>query len=80
MSQTRSHILFLPRRYVVCARNGEESNLLAVVYSGIILFHCCRAINPGDELLVWPSSKLLAQFTDVWTQVWFSRVNGTGTF
>uniref|UniRef100_H3DAC1 PR domain containing 9 n=1 Tax=Tetraodon nigroviridis TaxID=99883 RepID=H3DAC1_TETNG len=60
-------------RYVICARNKEESNLSAVEYNGIILFHCSRAINPGDELLVWPSGKLFAHFTDSWTQVWFSR-------
>eukprot|EP00066_Takifugu_rubripes_P011747 XP_011601013.1 PREDICTED: histone-lysine N-methyltransferase PRDM9-like isoform X1 [Takifugu rubripes] len=66
-------------RYVTCARNKEESNLLAVEYNSIVLFHCSRTINPGDELLVWPSSKLLAHFTDIWSQVWFSRANGTGS-
>lgn len=73
------HPLFA-HRYVTCARNKDESNLLAVEYNSIVLFHCSRTINPGDELLVWPSSKLLAHFTDIWSQVWFSRANGTGTF
>ncbi|KAG7227686.1 hypothetical protein INR49_029448, partial [Caranx melampygus] len=62
-------------RYVNCARNKDETNLLAVQYKGSILFHCCRTIQPGDELMVWPSSKLLNQFSEAWTQMWFMRLN-----
>uniref|UniRef100_A0A8C2XC88 Uncharacterized protein n=1 Tax=Cyclopterus lumpus TaxID=8103 RepID=A0A8C2XC88_CYCLU len=50
-------------RYVNCARNKDETNLLAVQYKGSILFHCCRDIHPGDELMVWPSAKFLAHNT-----------------
>uniref|UniRef100_UPI0037E976CA histone-lysine N-methyltransferase PRDM9 n=1 Tax=Semicossyphus pulcher TaxID=241346 RepID=UPI0037E976CA len=64
-------------RYVNCARNKDETNLLAVQYKGSILFHCCRTIHPGDELMVWPSSKLLDHFSDAWTQVWLMKLNAT---
>nr|XP_020480995.1 zinc finger protein 271-like isoform X1 [Monopterus albus]XP_020480997.1 zinc finger protein 271-like isoform X1 [Monopterus albus]XP_020480998.1 zinc finger protein 271-like isoform X1 [Monopterus albus]XP_020480999.1 zinc finger protein 271-like isoform X1 [Monopterus albus]XP_020481000.1 zinc finger protein 271-like isoform X1 [Monopterus albus] len=60
-------------RYVNFARNREEANLLAVQYKGSILFHCCRPIHPGDELLLWPSSKLLSHFSEAWNQVFFMK-------
>ncbi|KAM3592537.1 uncharacterized protein V6R79_020909 [Siganus canaliculatus] len=62
-------------RYVNCARNKDEANLLAVQYKGSILFHCCQVINPGDELMVWPSNKLLETFSEAWTQVWLMKLN-----
>ncbi|KAK2831836.1 hypothetical protein Q7C36_016922 [Tachysurus vachellii] len=40
-------------RYVNCARNSEEKNLMAFQYRGGILYRCCQAIKPGQELLVW---------------------------
>ncbi|KAB5576675.1 hypothetical protein PHYPO_G00200400 [Pangasianodon hypophthalmus] len=40
-------------RYVNCARNEEEQNLVAFNFRGGILYRCCRPINPGQELLVW---------------------------
>ncbi|XP_034413838.1 histone-lysine N-methyltransferase PRDM9-like isoform X2 [Cyclopterus lumpus] len=64
-------------RYVNCARNKDETNLLAVQYKGSILFHCCRDIHPGDELMVWPSAKFLAQFSEAWSQVWVMKLNAT---
>ncbi|KAF5890774.1 histone-lysine N-methyltransferase PRDM9-like, partial [Clarias magur] len=39
-------------RYVNCARNDKEQNLVAFQYRGGFLFRCCRPINPGKELLV----------------------------
>ncbi|KAM6964362.1 histone-lysine N-methyltransferase PRDM9 [Tautogolabrus adspersus] len=64
-------------RYVNFARNKDETNLLAVQYKGSILFHCCRTVLPGDELMVWPSSKLLDHFSEAWMQVWLMRLNAT---
>ncbi|KAG7321541.1 hypothetical protein KOW79_014399 [Hemibagrus wyckioides] len=40
-------------RYVNCAPNSEEKNLMAYQYQGGILYRCCQAIKPGQELLVW---------------------------
>ncbi|XP_041830044.1 histone-lysine N-methyltransferase PRDM9-like isoform X2 [Melanotaenia boesemani] len=62
-------------RYVNFARNKEETNLLAVQYKGSILFHCCRTIHTGDELMVWPSRKLLTQSSEPWNQKWFLQLN-----
>uniref|UniRef100_A0A3Q0RRX9 PR domain containing 9 n=1 Tax=Amphilophus citrinellus TaxID=61819 RepID=A0A3Q0RRX9_AMPCI len=53
-------------RYVNRARNKDEANLLAIQYKGSILFHCCRSINAGDELMVWPSYKLHTHFSETW--------------
>ncbi|KAG7316234.1 hypothetical protein KOW79_019775 [Hemibagrus wyckioides] len=39
-------------RYVNCARNDAEQNLVACRYRGEILYRCCQPINPGQELLV----------------------------
>ncbi|KAM9336325.1 histone-lysine N-methyltransferase PRDM9 [Symphorus nematophorus] len=61
-------------RYVSCARNKDETNLLAVQHKGSILFHCCRTIHPGDELMVWPSSKLHSNFSEAWSQVWSMKL------
>ncbi|MCJ8732996.1 hypothetical protein PDJAM_G00217920 [Pangasius djambal] len=40
-------------RYVNCARNDEEQNLVAFQYRGGIIYRSCRPIKPGQELLVW---------------------------
>ncbi|XP_069016324.1 histone-lysine N-methyltransferase PRDM9 [Embiotoca jacksoni] len=64
-------------RYVNRARNRDETNLLAVQYKGSILFHCCRTIQTGDELMVWPSGKLLANFSDAWAQMRLLKLNAT---
>ncbi|XP_062862113.1 zinc finger protein 675-like isoform X2 [Trichomycterus rosablanca] len=40
-------------RYVNCARNEDEQNLIAFQYKGGILYRCCRPIKPEQELLLW---------------------------
>ncbi|XP_058247607.1 histone-lysine N-methyltransferase PRDM7-like [Hemibagrus wyckioides] len=40
-------------RYVNCARDEEEQNLVAIKYRGGILYRSCRPINSEQELLVW---------------------------
>ncbi|KAF4081649.1 hypothetical protein AMELA_G00163500 [Ameiurus melas] len=40
-------------RYVNCARNEEEQNLVAFQYRGGILYRCCQPIKKGQELLMW---------------------------
>lgn len=62
-------------RFVNVARNKEEANLRVVQYKGSILYHCCRTVHAGDELLVWPSSRMLDQFSEDWTQFWFTKLN-----
>ncbi|XP_041102665.1 probable histone-lysine N-methyltransferase PRDM7 [Polyodon spathula] len=40
-------------RYVNCARNDDEQNLVAFQYKGQIFYRSCKPIPPGCELLVW---------------------------
>ncbi|MXQ99832.1 hypothetical protein E5288_WYG012325 [Bos mutus] len=40
-------------RYVNCARDDEEQNLVALQYHGQIFYRTCRVVRPGCELLVW---------------------------
>nr|XP_061807199.1 histone-lysine N-methyltransferase PRDM9-like [Nerophis lumbriciformis] len=61
-------------RYINRARNRDESNLLAVQYKDSILYHCCRSVQAGDELLVWPSGELLAHFSSAWLQMWVTKL------
>ncbi|XP_067100916.1 histone-lysine N-methyltransferase PRDM9 [Osmerus mordax] len=60
-------------RYVNCARHEEETNLLVVQCRGSVLFHCCRSILAGEELMVWPSNQFVSQPTDAWNQIWFRK-------
>ncbi|MCI4380412.1 hypothetical protein PGIGA_G00239940 [Pangasianodon gigas] len=39
-------------RYVNCARNEREQNLVAFQYQGGILYRCSQPIEPGQELLM----------------------------
>ncbi|XP_040824899.1 probable histone-lysine N-methyltransferase PRDM7 [Ochotona curzoniae] len=40
-------------RYVNCAWNDEEQNLVAFQYHRQIFYHTCQVIKPGCELLIW---------------------------
>lgn len=40
-------------RYVNCARNEDEQNLIAYQYKGDIYYRSFKDIEPGKELLVW---------------------------
>ncbi|XP_043738784.1 probable histone-lysine N-methyltransferase PRDM7 [Cervus elaphus] len=40
-------------RYVNCARDNEEQNLVAFQYHGQIFYRTCQVVRPGCELLVW---------------------------
>ncbi|XP_060799622.1 histone-lysine N-methyltransferase PRDM9-like [Neoarius graeffei] len=50
-------------RYVNCARNDDEQNLVAFQYRGAILYRCCRPINPGQELLVWYEEEYIKELS-----------------
>ncbi|CDQ63770.1 unnamed protein product [Oncorhynchus mykiss] len=60
-------------RYVNCARNEEEGNLIALQYRGIVFFHCCRSIPPGDEFLFWPGDRFIERFRDPSDQIWLRK-------
>ncbi|KAM9500271.1 uncharacterized protein Hap1MRO34_018358 isoform 1-T3 [Clarias gariepinus] len=57
-------------RYVNCARNDEEQNLVAFQYRGGILFRCCRSINPGQELLVWFEDEYAKELSPAFDYLW----------
>ena len=40
-------------RYVNCARNESEQNLIAYQYRGQIYYRSFKPIHPGKELLVY---------------------------
>jgi hypothetical protein len=40
-------------RYVNCARNEDEQNLIAYQYKGEIYYRSFKEIPPETELLVW---------------------------
>ncbi|XP_060784375.1 histone-lysine N-methyltransferase PRDM9-like isoform X1 [Neoarius graeffei] len=57
-------------RYVNCARNDEEQNLVAFQYRGGILYRCCRPINPEQELLVWYDEEYAKELSPVFHKLW----------
>ncbi|VEN47515.1 unnamed protein product, partial [Callosobruchus maculatus] len=40
-------------RYVNCARNSDEQNLIAFQYDGKLFYRTCKNIGAGEELLVY---------------------------
>ncbi|XP_060784448.1 histone-lysine N-methyltransferase PRDM9-like isoform X1 [Neoarius graeffei] len=57
-------------RYVNCARNDEEQNLVAFQYQGGIVYRCCRPINPEQELLVWYEEEYAKELNPVFHDLW----------
>ena len=40
-------------RFVNCARDNKEQNLVAVQFRGEIFYKTCVSVEAGSELLVW---------------------------
>ena len=40
-------------RFVNCARNKEEQNLLASHHRGVVYYRTLKDVHPETELLVW---------------------------
>ncbi|KAM9487203.1 uncharacterized protein Hap1MRO34_007040 isoform 2-T2 [Clarias gariepinus] len=57
-------------RYVNCARNDGDQNLVAFQYQGGILYRCCRPINPGQELLVWYEEEYAKELSPAFAYLW----------
>ncbi|XP_046715469.1 histone-lysine N-methyltransferase PRDM9-like isoform X2 [Silurus meridionalis] len=64
-------------RYVNCARNEQEQNLVAFQYRGGILYRCCQPIKTGQELLMWYKDDygkdLGLEFDYLWKKKCFSN-------
>ncbi|XP_060789183.1 histone-lysine N-methyltransferase PRDM9-like [Neoarius graeffei] len=57
-------------RYVNCARNDDEQNLVAFQHQEGILYRCCRPINPGQELLVWYEEEYARELSPAFDYLW----------
>ncbi|XP_037671730.1 probable histone-lysine N-methyltransferase PRDM7 [Choloepus didactylus] len=57
-------------RYVNCARDDEEQNLVAFQYHRQIFYRTCRAIRPGCELLVWYGDEYGQELGIKWGSKW----------
>ncbi|XP_007957509.1 probable histone-lysine N-methyltransferase PRDM7, partial [Orycteropus afer afer] len=69
-------------RYVNCARDEEEQNLVAFQYHRQIFYRTCRAIQPGCELLVWYGDEYGQELGIKWGSHWkkepTARTGGQG--
>ncbi|XP_066541993.1 histone-lysine N-methyltransferase PRDM9-like [Hoplias malabaricus] len=66
-------------RYVNCARNEEEQNLVAFQYQGGILYRCCRPIKSGQELLVWYSEDYARNLGITFDYLWNTKCSAKET-
>ncbi|XP_062856345.1 histone-lysine N-methyltransferase PRDM9-like [Trichomycterus rosablanca] len=64
-------------RYVNCARNDEEQNLVAFQYGGGILYRCCRPIQPGHELLVCYTEEYAKDLGSTFDHLWNIKCSST---
>ncbi|XP_072802989.1 histone-lysine N-methyltransferase PRDM7 isoform X2 [Vicugna pacos] len=64
-------------RYVNCARDDEEQNLVAFQYHRQIFYRTCRVVRPGCELLVWYGDEYGQELGIKWGSQW-KREHATG--
>ncbi|XP_053524346.1 histone-lysine N-methyltransferase PRDM7-like isoform X6 [Artibeus jamaicensis] len=57
-------------RFVNCARDDEEQNLVAFQYHRQIFYRTCRVIRPGHELLVWCGDEYGQELGSKWGGKW----------
>uniref|UniRef100_A0A8C2UI31 SET domain-containing protein n=1 Tax=Chinchilla lanigera TaxID=34839 RepID=A0A8C2UI31_CHILA len=57
-------------RYVNCARNEEEQNVVAFQYHRQIFYRTCQAIGPGSELFVWYGDEYGHELGLKWGSKW----------
>ncbi|XP_030069220.1 histone-lysine N-methyltransferase PRDM9 [Microcaecilia unicolor] len=57
-------------RFVNCARNEEEQNLVAFQYHGKIYYRSCKLIFPHCELLVWYGEEYGKELGIKWGIMW----------
>ncbi|XP_061085832.1 histone-lysine N-methyltransferase PRDM9-like [Conger conger] len=65
-------------RYVNCARNEEEQNLVAFQYRGSILYRCFNPIHPGQELLVWYGDDYAKDLGITFNDLWSNKCSARG--
>ncbi|KAM9033415.1 histone-lysine N-methyltransferase PRDM9-like isoform 1-T1 [Sarcophilus harrisii] len=67
-------------RYVNCAREEEEQNLVAFQYQRQIFYRTCRVIRPGCELLVWYGDEYGQELGIKWGRKWKRPLTGITDF
>lgn len=67
-----------PFRYVNCASNDEEKNLVAFQYRGGILYRCCRPIEAGHELMVWYDELYAKNLGFMFYYIWNRKCSAGG--
>ncbi|CDQ95387.1 unnamed protein product, partial [Oncorhynchus mykiss] len=65
-------------RYVNCARNEEEQNLVAFQYRGGILYRCCKPLAVGEELLVWYGEEYARDLGIIFDFLWDRKSSARG--
>ncbi|XP_046696244.1 histone-lysine N-methyltransferase PRDM9-like [Silurus meridionalis] len=65
-------------RYVNCARNDEEQNLVAFQYRGGIFYRCSRPIEPGQELLLWYGEEYAKDLSIAFHYLWKKKCFANG--
>ncbi|KAJ8364682.1 hypothetical protein SKAU_G00135130 [Synaphobranchus kaupii] len=60
-------------RYVNCARNEEEQNLVAFQNRGRVLYRCLRPIPLGQELLVWCADEYAKELGIICHSLWIKK-------
>ncbi|NIG61127.1 putative histone-lysine N-methyltransferase PRDM7 [Pontoporia blainvillei] len=65
-------------RYVNCARDEEEQNLVAFQYHRQIFYRTCRVVRPGCELLVWYGDEYSQELGIQQRSRWKSQLTAVG--
>ncbi|XP_067090248.1 histone-lysine N-methyltransferase PRDM9-like [Osmerus mordax] len=75
-AKTETHSNWM--RYVNCARNVEEQNLVAFQHRGAILYRCCRPLALGEELLVWYGDEYAKDLCISFDYLWDNKSSTRG--
>ncbi|XP_056461303.1 G2/M phase-specific E3 ubiquitin-protein ligase-like [Gadus chalcogrammus] len=65
-------------RYVNCARNEEEQNLIAFQHKGGILYRSCGLVTSGAELLVWYGDEYARHLGIGFDRLWNNKSSTKG--
>ena len=70
--------LFVCVRYVNCARNEGEQNLIAFQYRRGIAYRVCRPVFKGEELLVWYGDEYAKELGIIFDKMWDKKSSEKG--
>ncbi|CAL8314941.1 unnamed protein product [Boreogadus saida] len=65
-------------RYVNCARNEEEQNVIAFQHKGGILYRTCGLVTSGAELLVWYGDEYARHLGIGFDRLWNNKSSTKG--